>query len=245
MRLSRIYLDSELEPAQRVELPADKAHYIKHVLRLKDRQNVLLFNGLNSVDYFSSIQLEGKKVFAYTESKRQKTNDSKLKIIVLQALGRSEHMDYVVQKATELGASHLKFFNAERTQSPLKNNRLEKKLVHWYNIAISACEQCNRNSIPSLSVSADLNLELLSSATSNRILLDAEGVGFDQLQGHFDSIHGFELLLGSEGGLTQNEIQFAQQQGFLACSLGPRVLRMETATSAIVTLVQQAFGDLN
>ena len=245
MRLSRVYIDADLKIGQLVKLPADKSHYLKNVLRLKNRQSIYLFNGHDDTDYLCAIEMDGKQVNAYPESGKKKNNDSSLYIHLILALGKSEHVDFAVQKATELGITKITLFNAERTQAPLKKNRLEKKMAHLKKIAISACEQCYRNQIPNINFSQTLTHALGSSPNRNLIVLDQEGSSLNELKDQLDAELGFELLLGCEGGLTIEEIAQSHSQGFLSCSLGPRVLRMETASSTIISLVQHTFGDMH
>ncbi len=244
MRRSRIHVDIDWQPGTSVSLPIEKAHYIKNVLRLKNDQSILIFNGRDNCDYLATITINGKQVSAKLISVEEKQTESPIDIKILQAAGRSEHMDYVVQKSTELGVSTIQFFNAERTQSPIRAARIDKKLKHWQAIAISACEQCNRNRIPQLSFLNNLQSALHSVSSPNRLMLDFDGQPFKQVKQKFDPAQGFTLLIGAEGGMTPQEIELAQSQGFKSCVLGPRVMRMETAASAIVTMVQHDFGDL-
>ncbi len=245
MRLSRLFINTTINIGQHLTLPPEKGHYVKNVLRLKDLHNIYLFNGQNDNDYLCSIKLQGKQVSVSPEKIIPKTNDSNLRISLVQALGKPEHIDFIIQKATELGVNKITFFNAERTQTPLKNNRLEKKLLHWNNIASSACEQCNRNRIPSIKFTNTLHEALESPSNNQRILLDQDGLGFNTIKSQLNTTQDFEILIGCEGGLTLKESNWSQSQGFQSCSLGPRILRMETASTAIITLIQQAYGDLN
>ena len=245
MRLSRIFIDLEIREGTTLELPNDKAHYLQRVLRVKPGQRFVLFNGLDDFDYHAELNIEGKHVTAQVLERVQKAADPSIEITVLQAAGKADHMDFVVQKATELGATSLIFFNSERTQSPFHQARLDKKLTHWRGIAASACEQCNRNRIPDIDFFADLQTMLNSLPSANRLVLDFNGEAFDRVSTKLDVTLPFQLLVGAEGGFTDAELALAQDFEFKSCRLGKRVLRMETAALAIVTLVQHYFGDLN
>jgi 16S rRNA (uracil1498-N3)-methyltransferase len=244
MRASRIHIDAILSTGQSVQLPVDRAHYVKNVLRLQSGHQLILFNGKDPVDHLAQIRIEGKTVFAELQSETHKHNDSALDICLLQALGRSEHNDFVVQKGTELGVSRFMFFNAERTQSPLKKNRLEKKLNHWNSIAISACEQCGRNRLPDIDFAQSMTEYLHSIVSGNGILLDFEGQKFSQLARQLNPITPVYIVIGPEGGFNQQEIQQLIDTQLLPCNIGPRVLRMESAAISALTLMQHYLGDM-
>ena len=243
-RLSRLYLDAELREAAELLLPTASAHYLKHVLRLQNGDRVALFNGQSNHDYLAEILIKGRQVSARPLSQREQDVESPLDSALVQAIGKSEHMDILVQKATELGVHRFIFFNSVRTQSPLKGARLEKRLAHWRGVSISACEQCGRNQLPQIAFADDLSAALACIVASNKILLDFDGQPLDELLLRADHQAGFALLTGAEGGLTAREIELARSGGFQSCVIGPRTLRMETAAIAILALVQHRIGDM-
>ena len=245
MRLSRIYLNSDLELQCRVELPTAAAHYVKNVLRLKEGQQIITFNGKDSHEFTCQIEFARKAVSAIPLVMTEKKLESPIHSTLIQALGKPEHIDFMVQKSTELGVNKITLFNSERTQHHLKAERLQKKLEHWQGIMISACEQCGRNTLPEIEFITGLECALKSSPASDKILLDFAGAGFQQISSKFDSGNSFVMLIGAEGGLSETEIQQASQAGFIPCRMGPRVLRMETAAIAILALVQHQFGDMS
>jgi 16S rRNA (uracil1498-N3)-methyltransferase len=244
MRLSRIHVDAEIALHSTIILPPDRGHYVKNVLRLKNSQQIVLFNGLDDNDYTAEIQIQGKQVSAKALTSLAKQHDSPANIALMQAIGKPEHTDFVIQKGTELGVNRFVLFNSSRTQSPLKGNRLQKKLAHWEGIAISASEQCNRNRIPQIEFANDIE-QIMQNRICNRILLDFNGVPFTQLKTRLNPASSFEILTGCEGGFTEAEIERVKQAGYLACTAGPRTLRMETAAISITSLVQHHFGDMN
>lgn len=244
MRTSRIYLDAPLTTGQSVTLPVDRAHYVKNVLRLGDHQQIILFNGVEPVDHVARISIEGKTVSAQLQSAIHKHNDPSIDIRLIQALGHSEHNDFIVQKATELGISQIVFFNAERTQFPIKPARLDKKISHWRSISISACEQCNRNLVPKIGFSRELGECLSSIHSGNGILLDFNGEKFSSLAQRLSTITPIYIAIGPEGGFNDTEINQLQNCELIACNIGPRVLRMESAAISAVTLVQHYLGDM-
>lgn len=244
MRLSRIYVDVEIALHTTIILPPDRGHYVKNVLRLKSSQQIMLFNGLDANDYIAEIEIRGKQVSARVVTTLIKQHDSPADIVLIQAIGKSEHTDFVIQKGTELGVSRFVLFNSTRTQSPVKGSRLQKKLAHWKGIAMSASEQCNRNRIPQIQFSNEIETTK-QNAPCNRIMLDFNGTPFTRLKTRLDPSSGFEILIGCEGGFTDAEIEWANRAGFLSCVVGPRTLRMETAAISITGLVQHHFGDMN
>lgn len=244
MRTSRIHIDQPISMNSELEMPADKVHYIKNVLRLKNGQSLIVFNGRDSTDYTAELQIEGKRIRLRVISALSKDADSSTNISIVQAAGKAEHMDFVTQKATELGVASLIYFNAERTQTPFRHPRLNKKLVHWQGIAESACEQCGRNHVPKLSFCPDLGSCLDGLPQAQRLMLDFNGQSLDSVSKSLTTTNPFQLLIGPEGGLCPEEIEQASLAGFTGLRLGPRTLRMETAAISILTLVQHYFGDL-
>jgi len=244
MRLSRIYTDTELDICSSIDLPVATSHYINHVLRLKNSQEIILFNGRHAFDYSSTIEISKKKVSATPTSRKLNNVESPIKTTLFQAVGKSEHVDFIIQKATELGINEIHLFNSQRTQTHLKGNRLEKKLTHWQGVIISACEQCGRNNLPTLQFQPSLEHCLALTADSNKLLLDFNGKSISDLSSQLNPDLTFSMLIGPEGGFTETEIELANKTGFLPCILGPRTLRMETAALSIINIIQHRFGDL-
>jgi len=244
MRRSRIYIDSDLALQGSVILPVSSAHYVKNVLRLNTGQQIILFNGKDAHEYIAEIEIQRKQIVATPVASGQGGHESTIKTTLMQAIGKPEHVDFLIQKTTELGINQLSLFNSERTQHYLKGDRLQKKLAHWKNILISACEQCGRNQLPVISFHASFSSALMEVSDSNKIMLDFEGSNFHQIKGQCNQQAAFTLLVGAEGGLSGEEREHARQAGFIPCLLGPRVLRMETAAISIVTIIQHQFGDM-
>lgn len=244
MSLSRIYIDAALSVNSSVQLPVTTCHYVKNVLRLKTGENIILFNGRETAEYTAQISLQGKNVVALPTTRLFSQNESPIETTLIQAAGKPEHLDYIIQKSTEMGINRILIFNSERTQTHLKASRLEKKLDHWQKIISSACEQCGRNILPTLDFSPDLHSCLKKINHSNKILLDFNGYSVKTLVGELDIKLPFCMLTGPEGGLTAAEIQQATDADFKSCSLGPRILRMETAAISILNMIQHHFGDM-
>jgi 16S rRNA (uracil1498-N3)-methyltransferase len=175
MRISRVHTGAELVVGEEISLDKFQSHYLKHVLRLKSGAALLLFNGREAVDYHASLVFEGKRVSARIDTATPLNNESGLDSEIMQGLGRADHMDWIIQKTTELGVNRISLFNAERTQSPLKPAQLEKKLAHWRGVAISACEQSGRALLPQLDFHASLDQAVAASIIEIKLLLDFDG----------------------------------------------------------------------
>ena len=242
MRTSRVYIDAVLAVGDEVSLERKQAHYLKNVLRLKPGAAFFLFNGRAAVDYRATLQLAGKDASARIESEHILATESALYSHVIQGLGRADHMDWMVQKTTELGVSRISIFAAARSQGKLRPKQVEKKLQHWHAIAISACEQCGRALLPQVEYFDALDSALPAVEQSCRLLLDFDGEPMASALPN--SSADAALLLGPEGGLSEAEIALALEHGYQAVRLGPRVLRTETAATAALALLQSNLGDI-
>jgi 16S rRNA (uracil1498-N3)-methyltransferase len=243
MRISRVHIDTELVVGEEISLDKFQSHYLKHVLRLKSGAALILFNGREAVDYHAVLVFEGRKVNARINAASLLNNESRLNCEIIQGLGRADHMDWVIQKTTELGVNKVSLFNAERTQSPLKSAQLEKKLAHWRGVASSACEQSGRALLPQVDFHTRLDQAISVSNIETKLLLDFDG---DALASALPSpCTAVSILLGPEGGLSPAETQLAKSAGLASVKLGPRILRTETAATAALAIVQATLGDLS
>jgi 16S rRNA (uracil1498-N3)-methyltransferase len=243
MRSVRVHVDAELAVGADIALPQAQSHYLKHVLRLKPGALLQLFNGVDSFDYQAVLGADGKRLCASIEAASVVTTESPLRSEIIQGLGHADHMDWMIQKTTELGVSRISIFPSERTQAPLKSARLEKKRQHWRGVAISACEQCGRAILPAIHYHDNLAHALAACTSDLRLLLEFSGAPLPTaLHAPRDSI---AILLGPEGGLNPGEIELGKSAGFIPVSLGPRVLRTETAATSALAIAQALQGDLN
>lgn len=181
-------------------------------------------------------------MYVTTGQARNLSRESTADIHLGIAVSRGDRMDWVVQKATELGVSHVSPLLTERVEVKLSGERAEKKLRHWRQVAISACEQCGRNTLPNVSPLQGVNAWLDGTVAERRFVLHHRA-----LQNSSSSTRTPEsvaLLIGPEGGLSDAEIQRAEQAGYEALRLGPRVLRTETAPLAAIAILQSIWGDM-
>jgi 16S rRNA (uracil1498-N3)-methyltransferase len=166
-------------------------------------------------------------------------------MVLAQALCSSEKMDWIVQKATELGVSEIYPLQTERSVAKLQGVRAEKRTEHWQSVAIAACEQCGRNDLPLIHPPQPL----VGWVQSRRQVQESQFIflpgGATQLNSQAKPIGGVALLIGPEGGFSADEASIAQQMNFLPILLGPRVLRTETAALAGLSALQTLWGDFN
>ena len=243
MGIPRIYEPQEtLAPGAGVSLSEDGANHVGRVLRMEPGERIILFNG-NGIDYTAEIQsADKKKVTAEIISQAEVKNESPLYLHLAQVISRGERMEFTLQKSVELGVSEITPLISSRCGVRLAADRLDKKHEQWRKIIISACEQCGRATIPKLNPAADLD-KYLSEATDD-LCLNLNPYASDSIRDLKISGRKVRLLIGSEGGLSDEEIQLAQKCGYHDVLLGPRVLRTETASLAAISVIQAYFGDL-
>ena len=228
MRLIRFYCCQDLAVHSTIELDTNSTKHAVQVLRLKTGDAITLFNG-DALNYLAILDISGKRAFAKIQNATPNNCESTLSISLIQGISRSEKMDFTIQKATELGVTQIQPVFCRRSIVNLKGPRLEKKLKHWVSVIHSACEQSGRSTVPKLLQAKDITpfLEESTNHTKTRIMLDpAAQISFSELQ--IDP-QGCELLIGPEGGFEAFEIDAARATVFTAVSLGPRILRTETA----------------
>jgi 16S rRNA (uracil1498-N3)-methyltransferase len=245
MRITRVHVDIELSVGTEIVLPEAQTHYLKHVLRLKPGAALLLFDGKQSSDFHATLTVNGKTLGAAIESVTAVETESSLPVELIQGLGRADHMDWMIQKTTELGVHRIALFNAERTQSPLKSVKLEKKMQHWRSVAISACEQSGRAIVPEITFLRNLEQTISTSNGNCKLLLDFSSDPLASVLQQRPPGTSLAILIGPEGGLNLAEIELARTSGFSPVSLGPRVLRTETAAISALAIAQSLLGDLS
>jgi len=239
MRLSRFFIDAPLSLGQHA-LPDAQAHYIARVLRHAVGDAVQLFDGSGQEFLGELIEVGKKAVRVELRETFAGLPESPLHIHLGQGLSRGERMDWAIQKATELGARVISPIVSERCEVRLKDERADKRMAHWRQVAISACEQCGRSVVPL--IQAPLSLADWLAQTDAQLKLVLHPVA-EPLLSHArpDSL---AFLIGPEGGLTDSEVEQAKAAGFHAARLGPRVLRTETAPVVALSIAQQLWGDL-
>ncbi|UFH49685.1 16S rRNA (uracil(1498)-N(3))-methyltransferase [Pseudomonas sp. KNUC1026] len=236
--MKRFYTDLPLSLGDH-PLPEAQAHYIARVLRLAEGDALQLFDG-SGQEYRGTLLEVGKKhVTVRLIEQLAGQPDSGLHVHLGQGLSRGERMDWAIQKATELGVAEITPIFSERCEVRLKDERADKRLAHWRQVAISACEQCGRSSVPVIHPPLLLEQWLGQTEADLKLVLHpvAEPLASHPRPGRL------AFLIGPEGGLTEQEVVQAQAQGFHPARLGPRVLRTETAPVVALALAQQLWGD--
>lgn len=238
MRLSRFFIDAPLSLGEH-ELPEAQAHYIGRVLRMSEGAAVQLFDGSGQEFLGVLLEVGKKRVSVRLDESFAGQPDSTLNIHLGQGLSRGERMDWAIQKATELGVREITPIISERCEVRLKDERADKRLQHWRQIAISACEQCGRSSVPVIHPPLLLAEWLKACEAELKLVLHPVA---EPWASHARPA-SLAFLIGPEGGLSEAEVQQAQAAGYHSARLGPRVLRTETAPVVALAVAQQLWGD--
>lgn len=241
LRGPRIHLAAELIAGGEVVLPEGPARHVARVLRLVPGAPLTLFDGNGIEARAVLIEAERKRVVARIESVSQGQGESPLVVHLGQAISKGDRMDYAIQKAVELGVAAITPLYTEHGDVRLKGDRQAKKLAHWQAVAASACEQCGRATLPPVYPPMALADWLALRNEALRLVLHPGTPGALERQ---DTPTSAALLIGPEGGLSAAEVASAQAADFDALTLGPRILRTETAPVVALALLQDRFGDL-
>jgi 16S rRNA (uracil1498-N3)-methyltransferase len=247
MPKTRIYQNSELTLHNTMKLSDDAFGHIVRVLRLSEGDTIALFNGREAIQYTAKL-VDVKKKHASVEIIKQEiiANESPLNIHLGQGISRGDRMDYTLQKSVELGVSKITPLFTERCGVKLSGERLIKKQEQWQKIVVSACEQSGRCIVPEVVEPMYLQDWLDQETNALKLNLHPQAkhsIMTLPMSGSEKDIH-VRLLIGPEGGLSDEEISQANQADFQDILLGPRVLRTETAALTAITALQCRFGDL-
>ena len=242
MRLTRSHVDMSLQAGAEVVLPEDVAAHLLRVLRLQVGDACVLFNG-DGHDYNARITSIGRReARAEITAARRVDNESPLRITLLQGIARGEKMDWILQKATELGVARILPVTSERSEVKLDAQRADKRLAHWRGIVVAACEQSGRATLPDVAAP-----QALAQAAGLR---DGRGFILDPFaEASLSSVRDASLrectiAIGPEGGWSPRDREQLVAAGYEGLRLGPRVLRTETAGIAAIAALQAGCGDL-
>ncbi|AXK54345.1 MULTISPECIES: 16S rRNA (uracil(1498)-N(3))-methyltransferase [Pseudomonas] len=238
MRLSRFFIDAPLSLGEH-ELPEAQAHYIGRVLRMAEGDALQVFDGSGMEFRGTLLEVGKKRVRVQLDERFAGQDESPLQIHLGQGLSRGERMDWAIQKATELGVSEITPIFSERCEVRLKDERADKRLLHWRQVAISACEQCGRSRVPLIHPPVLLADWIKQTQADLKLVLHPVA---QPLESHAKP-QTLAFLIGPEGGLSDAEVDQAHGAGFLPARLGPRVLRTETAPVVALAVAQQLWGD--
>lgn len=243
MRVLRFYVPLTFTVGEHYTLPEDKVRHIVQVLRLSVGAEIVLFNGDGS-EYLATLIEVSKKLARVTILTKSPTDrESPLMIHLLQGLSKGDRMDITIQKTVELGVSSIFPVGTARSNVKLTGERLAKKSAHWEKIIQSACEQSGRNILPELHSPSSLESALNQYASNPVLKLILHPFANKRLRDIDIKLGEVVLLIGPEGGFSEAELLLAEESGFLPLSLGPRVLRTETAPMAVIAGLQSRWGD--
>jgi 16S rRNA (uracil1498-N3)-methyltransferase len=225
-----------------IALPDAAAHHALRVLRLATGDAVTLFTGAGGEFAATLIRADKRNAWVLLDAFSAVERESALAVTLVQGIAANDAMDFVVRRAVELGVAAVQPVVATRSARFPRDERGAKRLAHWRQIAVSACEQCGRNRIPSVRDVADLDAWLRARApTRAGIVLDpAARIGIDALPTPDASV---DVLVGPEGGLTTDETERAARAGLTPIRLGPRILRTETASLSALSAIHALWGD--
>ena len=245
MRLTRCHVDLPLPVDAQVALPESAAAHLVRVLRLREGDECVLFNG-DGNDYRARIASAGKReVVAQVLSSSPVDNESPLRITLVQGIARGEKMDLILQKATELGVAGFIPVLAERTEVKLDAERTDKRMAHWRSVIVSACEHSGRARVPALSPPITLG-HVATQLADDAVKLTLDPLGDSTLATLAAPVAGSVVIaIGPEGGWSPRDREILRTAGFIGLRLGPRILRTETAGLAAIAALQSRFGDLS
>ena len=240
MRIPRLFVETALSVDAVIVIDGPPAHYLKNVLRTRAGSRVILFNGTGGQYAGEVTQVDRQAVRLQIDEFREDDRESPLQVSMGMAVTKRDAMDNAIQKATELGVSHIYPLITEFTDPP--GRAITGRHAHWQQIARSACEQCERNRPPQLHEAMTLKAWLDTVAADVRLVAHPDG------DTHMDALGNrvghIGLLTGPEGGFSDREIALCRAHDVKVIGLGPRILRADTAPVVLLTLVQSRFGDL-
>ncbi|MEO7917267.1 MAG: 16S rRNA (uracil(1498)-N(3))-methyltransferase [Dokdonella sp.] len=245
MRVPRIHVATQLEPRALVELPAPSVDYLAKVLRLEAGHPLRVFNG-DGLEYdaeITTISKRGAQV-RLTSPGAEVAVESRLRITLAQGVARGEKMDWIVQKAVELGVHRIVPIITERTEVKLDAVRAERRVAHWQAVAISACEQCGRAVVPVIATPVKLVTWAASLADGAGLRLSLDPKATTSPRSLSLPHNMATLAIGPEGGLATNDLAVLAAANFVGMRLGPRILRTETAGIVAISALQTLYGDL-
>jgi 16S rRNA (uracil1498-N3)-methyltransferase len=242
MRLTRVYVDAPLGSGTIVELPKETASHLAKVLRARSGDQLILFSG-DGCEYVGAIEdVRGSRVTAAVGNAVNVDRESPFAVTLVQCVPRGDRMDFIVQKATELGVTRIVPVLSQRSVVRLDASQAESKAAHWRAVIVNACEQCGRNRLPAIDTPVPLLNYLGSSPSASARLVLAPDL--ESAATPSDLHASAEIAIGPEGGFADDELAAFRIAGFVRVKLGPRILRTETAAIAALTWLQTRFGDM-
>jgi 16S rRNA (uracil1498-N3)-methyltransferase len=229
-----------------LRVEGDEVRHIRKVLRLKRGDEVIVFDGSAREYEGTIIEEDSTSVDIMIQNTLSSESESPLEITLAQSLLKGEKMDYLIQKATELGVKQIIPFSSSRTVPHLEESRRLRRYHRWKRIAIEASKQCGRGIVPKIDPLQDF-LEMVQAVSPDSlhlILWEKEGVRLKEILMGLKEKQKIFFVIGPEGGFTQEEIEKAQREGFIPVNLGRRILRSETSSLCLLSILQYECGDI-
>ncbi len=242
MRHYRVYSDTALAVGAQAELDKGAAKHLAAVLRVSLGDTITVFNG-DGFNYLCSVlEITKSSLSVRVVSKSDPENESNLSTTLGLAVSKGDRFEWAIKKATELGVTSIAPLLTQRVEVRLPPDRWAKKRSHWQQVVIAACEQSGRAFVPTVCDAQPLASWLSTLDAETRFVLDPRALGAAKLA---DDPRHIALLIGPEGGLTDEEVALAKANHFIGLSLGPRIMRTETAPIAALSIIGAKWGDLN
>lgn len=241
--IPRIYIQENFNINEIYILSKDHIHYLQKVLRIKNEDILEIFNNTNYIFFAKIIYISDKIIKIKIFLKQFKNVESPIHIHLGQLIPKNDKkMDFIIQKSIEMGVNIITPLLSENFYLKKKNLNISNKIQRWKKIAIATCQQCKRNIIPEIRHPIDIFSWCKTITNDTKIIFHPESImKINQLD---KSLKYIRIIIGSEKGFSYNEIQKITQYGFVSITLGPRILRTETAALVSVTALQSKFGDL-
>ena len=237
MKTIRLYQNTPFTEGKTAELNSDNSHHLNKVLRFPVGKNITVFNG-DGFDYKALVQDAKKTTSLKIISRERNNSESKLDLTLAQGIAKGEKMDFLIQKAVELGVTRIIPMKLERCVVRLREEKVQKKIDHWQKIANHACEQSGRSVIVSVSDPVSLEGLLEEKGHNGFVLHHRAEIGLSQVQ----ETSNATIVIGPEGGLTEKEVGDSEFAGYQSVHIGKRVLRTETASLAAIANMQLLWG---
>ncbi len=232
----RLFLDTELQTGIPIAIPSGQAHYLRHVMRLSSGDQLTLFNGRGG-EYTATIEKLAREHASCMPIKFSDVNrELPCRVHIIQCANKSEKIETVLQKATELGAASFQIANSERSQFKLGANKLDSRLERWQKIIIEAAEQSGRTALPELTWRP--SLKEVAVPGKGFALHPEAAVPWSSVREEIRLAPEITFAIGPEGGFSSRDLEILGKQGLSVLAFGPRVMRTETAAPALLAALQ-------
>lgn len=239
MPYCRLLLNCDLQTGQEAPIPAAQAHYLRHVMRLVSGDEITIFNGQGG-EYRATIsQLSKAHSSCLIDTFIDVTREMPIRVHIIQCANKSEKIEAVLQKCTELGVASFQITNSERSQFKLVEKRLHSRLDRWQKIIIEAAEQSERTAIPSLAWSP--SLKSLQTVGNAYALHPEAAQQWQDVKASISTASDITLAVGPEGGWSRRDLETLSGLGFTPLIFGPRIMRAETAAPALTAAIQAVY----